>query len=370
MIQQLFKFLMICGIMLGLIFMVYTNLSKQRKDKSIIYLNLFVLFFTLNNLQITIADYDFVVLTFYERKLLLPFYVLIIPAFYTFVVHYLKAEQKIKSFVSISVVLFLSEFAVRVAFFSIDLGKNANYIVAKYAQIEEIVNLCYTIFLFLKVVYIFLNQSKLYENVASYDNMKWLKKFLIYGFLIIVLWVFAISFNLQQVISPNIPVYYPLRLSSSFLIYWIAYHGFFKYNLLIERVELRAEIAKETPTTGKIFEVAVLNDLDFLSVQNYIILNKKYLIADYSVESLALEINISERKLSVMLQKNTNFGFSDYINFLRVQKAKKYLTSKKYAQYTITSIGLECGFNSKSTFYRAFTKHAGVTPTEYKQQNA
>ena len=370
MIQQLFKFLMICGIILGLIFMVYTNLSRQRKDKSIIYLNLFVLFFTLNNLQITIADYNFVSLTFFERKLLLPFYVLIIPAFYTFVIHYLKAEQKIKSFVRISVVLFLTELAVRVAFFSIGLGKNANYIVAKYAQIEEIINLCYTIFLFLKVVYIFLNQSKLYENVASYDNMKWLKKFLIYGFLIIVLWVFAISFNLQQVISPNIPVYYPLRLSSSFLIYWIAYHGFFKYNLLIERIELRAEIAKETPTVGKIFEEATKTDFIFLNIQNHILLNKKYLIADYSVENLALETNISERKLAAMLQKNTDVGFSEYINLLRVQKAKKYLTSKKYAHYTISSIGLECGFNSKSTFYRAFTKHVGTTPTQYKLQNA
>jgi len=94
MTQDLFKFSMIFGIFFGIFFIIYTNLSPKRKDKSIIYLNLFVLFFTLNNLQITLADYNFINLNFFERKLLIPFYALIIPAFYTFVTYYLKVEKK------------------------------------------------------------------------------------------------------------------------------------------------------------------------------------------------------------------------------------------------------------------------------------
>jgi AraC-like DNA-binding protein len=93
------------------------------------------------------------------------------------------------------------------------------------------------------------------------------------------------------------------------------------------------------------------------------------LISDYSVENLASETKNSVKKLSLNLQKNTNYGFPDYINLLRVQKAKKYLINPKYADYTIIAIGLECGFNSKSTFYRAFTKLTGTTPTEHRQKN-
>ena len=71
---------------------------------------------------------------------------------------------------------------------------------------------------------------------------------------------------------------------------------------------------------------------------------------------MALETKISSRNVSQILQKNTNYNFTDYINELRVEKAKKYLTDVKYSDYTIVSIGLECGFYSKSTFYRAFFK--------------
>jgi AraC-like DNA-binding protein len=256
---------------------------------------------------------------------------------------------------------------VRLVFATQYFYDNNNYIVAKYAQIEEIINLIYTIFLYLKVIYFFMNQTKLYENIASFDNMKWLKKFLLYGFSIIVLWIFAITFNLKEVITPNIPVYYPLRLCSTLLIFWIAYHGFFQYNLLTERIELRKEIAadnsqKELPKTES-------TNKNFLLIQNCILENKLYLDPDLCAETVATKTNFTTKKVSHILQETINYNFSDYINFLRVEKAKKYLTKQKYADYTNVAIGLECGFNSKSTFYRAFKKFTGTTPAEYQQQN-
>lgn len=370
MIQEIFKYSMFVGIIIGITFIIYTNLSPKSLDKSIVYLNLFVLFFTLHNLQITIADYNYIELNFVHRKLLFPFYALIIPAFYTFVAHYLRVEKQIKSFVTLSYVLFFIEIIIRIFLATNYFYNKNNFIVAKYAQIEEIVNLGFTIFLFLKVVYVFLNQSKLYEQIASYDNMKWLKKFLLYGFVIIILWVFAVAVNINEVIFPNIFVYYPLRLSSNILILWIAYNAFFHYNLLTERIQLRAEIKNEKPTQNALFEAVQNVDLNFVIVQNHIIENKKYLIPEYSLENLATETNISVKKLSHILHKNTNFGFPDYINSLRVQKVKKYLKNPKYFNYTIIAIGLECGFNSKSTFYRAFIKLVGMTPSAYRQKNS
>ena len=51
---------------------------------------------------------------------------------------------------------------------------------------------------------------------------------------------------------------------------------------------------------------------------------------------------------------------------MRIQQSKKLLIDEKYANYTIVSIGLESGFNSKSTFYNVFKKHVGCTPLAYK----
>jgi AraC-like DNA-binding protein len=367
MTEQLFKFLMFTGIIVGFVFLIYTNTSKNRKDKSIIYLNLFVLFFTINNLQITLADYNYVNLNFFERKLLIPWYALIIPCFYTFVVHYLRVEKKIKSFVLNSIFLFVIEIIIRIVLSQYFYNDTSSFIVAQYAQFEEIVNLGFTIFLFLKVVYIFLDQTKLQTKIFQFDNMSWLKQFFTYGFIIIILWIIAIVFNLKNIISPNISIYYPLRLSSTLLIYWIGYCGFFKYNLLIERIELRKEINNDQNQKNEVILETV--DSRFLLIQNIIIEHKMFLEPDLAIEDVAKKVKKSAKNVSQILQEATNFNFPDYINSLRIEKAKKFLVSAKYSKYTVVSIGLECGFNSKSTFYRAFKKATGTTPTEFRLEN-
>ena len=45
----IFNLTMIAGIFLGIIFIIFTQFSNRRKDKAVIYLNLIVLFITLNN---------------------------------------------------------------------------------------------------------------------------------------------------------------------------------------------------------------------------------------------------------------------------------------------------------------------------------
>ncbi len=54
---------------------------------------------------------------------------------------------------------------------------------------------------------------------------------------------------------------------------------------------------------------------------------------------------------------------------MRVEQAKTLLLDPEYENYTITSIGLESGFNSKSTFYTVFKKYSGSTPVEFKNKS-
>lgn len=366
--NNIFDFLMISGVILGIIFMVATQFSKNGRDKSIIYLNLVVLFIMLNNLQALSLEIIFVDANFFIHRLQIPWYVLIFPSFYTFLIYYLKIERKKSSFVYVSISLFILEIVIRIALTPYFFNENDNLFIAKYAQIEEIVNASYSIFLFIKAIVILFNFSELYQKVLAFDNVKWLKNFMFFGSIVILMWVCAILLNLDKVLNREVFIYYPLRLSSTLLLYWISYQGFYNYSLMVERIQLRKEIAAEEKNKNITTNSKEAEENKFLKIKNYIKKNKRFLDPSFSLERLSSEMGMSTSKLSYLINQESGYNFSDYINMLRVEKAKKYLIKSDYSAYTIVAIGLECGFNSKSTFYSAFKKFTNVTPSEFKEQ--
>ncbi|TBW26561.1 AraC family transcriptional regulator [Gramella sp. KN1008] len=93
---------------------------------------------------------------------------------------------------------------------------------------------------------------------------------------------------------------------------------------------------------------------------------KLYQNSDLKLADLAQEINISTHILSQYLNDNLGKSFSLYINEFRIEEAKRLLHSKH--NYTIEAIGYESGFNTKSTFFSAFKKITGLTPSGYKNK--
>jgi AraC-like DNA-binding protein len=137
---------------------------------------------------------------------------------------------------------------------------------------------------------------------------------------------------------------------------------------MIERIELRKAIAFEEKNKISIPNSHHLEENKFQQIRTYIEKNKRFRDPTFSLEKLASEMKISTSKLSHLINQESGYNFSDYINYLRVEKAKKYLTKPNYSAYTIVAIGLECGFNSKSTFYTAFKKFTHVTPSEFREK--
>ncbi len=380
--RQIFNFLMIAGIILGISFVLTTSFSKRGRHKSVIYLVLVVLFLTLNNIQIVLVESGLFEVNFYLRKLLIPWYLLIFPSFYTFLTYYLKIEQKIYSFVPITIGLFLVEIGFRIGFIPFYFNNENNFIVAKYSQIEEIVNAFFAIFLYAKAFLLLFRYANLYQYVLSYDNVRWLKIFMALGSLVILLWLTAIISNISEVLNPVIYIYYPMRLSCSIILYWIGYQGFFNYNILTQRIQIREDIALQVKTVAQkpiselVIEVPKTEipteiesiDYQFLIIKNHIENQNRYLDSMFSLEILASETKMSISKVSSIINNHSNFNFSDFINQFRIEKAKTLLLEPKYNDYNIESIGFECGFNSKSAFYMAFKKFTNLTPTEFKKK--
>ena len=113
--------------------------------------------------------------------------------------------------------------------------------------------------------------------------------------------------------------------------------------------------------------VTITNDNGYYKELCFLLENEKiYKNPDLSLGSISTRLGISVTYLSQLINKISGVNFSDFINEYRVRESKNLLTHPNYAGYAILSIGLESGFNSKSTFYAAFKKHTGVTPSIYR----
>ena len=81
---------------------------------------------------------------------------------------------------------------------------------------------------------------------------------------------------------------------------------------------------------------------------------------------MAEKLGISPGYVSQIINTITGDNFAHYINQYRVEAVKEMISSSEYENYNLLAMGLESGFTSKTTFYKAFKKVTGQTPNEYK----
>jgi AraC-like DNA-binding protein len=94
-------------------------------------------------------------------------------------------------------------------------------------------------------------------------------------------------------------------------------------------------------------------------------LEKIFTDEDITLKRLAYDLSITPHQLSQFLNQKLNTNFNAYINKYRVEEAKKMLIEDP--ERSILSVADGVGFNSKSSFYRAFTQATGKTPHKYRR---
>lgn len=375
---SIINFLLIAGVLQGLAFNLVTMFVKKKCDKVIVFLNLTVLFISLNNLQRWMIDNDFTSNLFLMENLLVPWYLLIFPMFYAFVTHFLQVQEKVNDFIKISIFIFVLEIILRLCLISYvyyEVPERDIILIYNYTKIEDVFNLVYSIFIFINASLIIFRRHHLISYILTYDDLNWVKWFIRLGVVVIGFWAIAVFI---KVLTGNEDAYLFLRLSSSILLYWIGYQGFYKYNVLRDRIVLRTSLNSNQVliASNQIIDISKNFDTfhnekhekDFEKIRDHIVQNKLYLDPLLSLEALASEFGMSKSYFSKLINSYSDYNFSDFINSLRVEQAKKFLSNDEFSEYTIVAIGLECGFNSKSTFYSAFKKFTSQTPTTFRGQ--
>ncbi|MCP5049084.1 MAG: helix-turn-helix domain-containing protein [bacterium] len=95
---------------------------------------------------------------------------------------------------------------------------------------------------------------------------------------------------------------------------------------------------------------------------------KDYRDETISLQSLAEKLSIHPHQLSQILNETLDRNFFDFINYHRIEEAKRILASPGKSQYKITSLSYDVGFNTPTVFYKAFKKYTGMTPRQYKKE--
>ncbi len=96
---------------------------------------------------------------------------------------------------------------------------------------------------------------------------------------------------------------------------------------------------------------------------------RDYLTMDLKLTDLAESIGTSPQLLSQYLNEKLGLSFFDYINGLRVTEVQRMLQSTASGDTPLLELALAAGFSSKSTFYTAFKKIAGKTPSQWRKDH-
>jgi two-component system response regulator YesN len=90
---------------------------------------------------------------------------------------------------------------------------------------------------------------------------------------------------------------------------------------------------------------------------------QKHYKEQITLNIVAEHVYVSTSYLSRMFKKELGINFIDYLNGLRIEKAKELLMDPKYKTYEVAE---KVGINDAHYFSRLFKKYVGISPTEFK----
>jgi len=172
-----------------------------------------------------------------------------------------------------------------------------------------------------------------------------------------------------------------LALFGTLLIHWSAYIGIYKYKLAKDKAAiysfLNQELAvsfdnvsiPENSLREEIKESITADNLYFQKLETLCKEHHIYTDSTLSREKIAERLGISAGYVSQIVNIVTGDNFANYINYYRVKAVQEMILNADFENYNLLTMGLESGFTSKTTFYKAFKKVTGQTPNEYRNAN-
>ncbi len=88
-----------------------------------------------------------------------------------------------------------------------------------------------------------------------------------------------------------------------------------------------------------------------------------YLDPSLSLQKLSREVGAVPNQVSQTLNQEIGSTFFDYVAHWRIEASKPLIAA---GNSSVLTVALDVGFNSRSTFYKAFKRETGMTPKDYR----
>ncbi|MEP1096510.1 MAG: AraC family transcriptional regulator [Cyclobacteriaceae bacterium] len=248
-------------------------------------------------------------------------------------------------------------------FFRLKIDKIEDFSLLKTASILfislQVIHLVSYLILSRKLVFSYAKKCETYYSSISRINLKWIKHLMlitsVLGAGIFILHVMIVSGGYYQ-INNNADLLFLALLA--IIILSIIYKSW-------KQPEIVSGIYEET---GK-YKNSPLSDADSVNLckklECLLEEEKTYLTQELNLGQLAKLLGTQTYLLSQLLNESYGQNFFNFINGHRINFAKQKIQDGYLSTRTLESIAYESGFNSKSTFNRAFKKRVGCSPKEF-----
>ncbi|WP_289665319.1 helix-turn-helix domain-containing protein [Flavobacterium panacagri] len=361
------------GIVLGFI-ILKSSLFNSKSNKYLAYLLL--------TLSIVLLNYVFELQDVFKSYPFLRFidafdWVFLLPVFtFLFIINRIDDTVKNKQKTYLYYIPFVYNSTLTVGVY-LDIIAGIYKIPESYMYLIDILRMIQFLLAVSIVLFLPLYSYFMVKHLKDPQEKKWVITLLTFMYMLLVFWLttYMVGWFFQLDVSSIMSV---LGLAATFVIHWTAYIGIYKYKLAKNKQAIFNFLNNDlaiSPDQLHIIENNIVEEYresitaDNLYFQKLELLcQEEHIYNDSTLnrEKVAEKLGISPGYLSQIINTVTGDNFANYINQYRVEAVKEMISNPEYENYNLLAMGLESGFTSKTTFYKAFKKVTGLTPNEYK----
>lgn len=241
---------------------------------------------------------------------------------------------------------------------------------AATGELTRVIYACHAIGLIVNITYwgLALQNVRTFQkeikNEVSYEpNFRFLTNFLVIVGICLLVWLALYTTSLfgYEMIERNARPYIWIILT--LLVLFITYYCM-----------VSPKVLRRLPEESRKYSLSKLTEADMEALQSQLeklMLEKKpYLNQKLLKKELAELLGVNNPELARLLNERIGMNFFEYVNYYRIKEFISLTKTEKAKQLTFFGLAQEAGFNSKTTFNKAFKSLMGSSPSDYFRENA